>query len=1096
MHFKTIALLCLIGFAPALLAQKKSDKKTTEPEKWDINNPPGAFKEVSFDLNEGTWMNLDVSPDGKNIVFDLLGDIYSMPITGGVATCLRSGYAYEVQPRFSPDGKWISFTSDSDGADNVWMMQTDGSNAKQITKEDFRLLNNAVWTPDGQYIIARKHFTNTRSAGAGELWMYHTNGGTGMQLTKRKNDQQDLGEPCVSKDGKYVYYSEDVYPGGYFQYNKDPNSQIYVIKRLNIEKGENETVVQGPGGAVRPVLSNNGKTLAYVRRVREKTVLYLRNLETGIERPIYTDLSKDQQEAWALFGPYTNYNFTPDDNALIIWAKGKIRKIDTQMGAMTEIPFSVTSKHKITNALHVPQLAAPDSFTSRAIRHAITSADGKLLIFNAIGYLWKKDLPNGKPVRLTKGLDFEFEPSFSFDGKSLVYVTWSDVNKGQIIQLNLGNNFTKVLSGKMAGIFRSPKLSPDGALLVYQKEEGNDHQGFTYCNDPGIYLMNTASGESKLISKEGDHAYFSADGKRIFYSKGGEIFGELEKAFKSCDLTGNDVRTHYTSKYASQYSLSPDNKWLTFSELFKVYVTPFIQTGMPLDLNNTSTAYPVKQIAQDAGISLHWSDNETMHWTTGEEYFSISLKECFPFLTGAAKEPKAPLSAGLKIGLQLAQDKSNGLKAFTNAKIITMNGEEVIENGSILIRNNRIEQVGKSESVSIPPDAEVVDCKGKTIMPGLVDVHAHLGTFRLGLSPQQQWQYFTNLAFGVTTTHDPSSNSEMVFSQSEMVKAGTMVGPRIFSTGVILYGADGDFRATINKPEDAMSALRRTKAWGAFSVKSYNQPRRNQRQMVIDGARKLSMEVVPEGGSHFLHNMTMILDGHTGIEHNIPVSDIYDDVVKLWSSSNTGYTPTLIVSYGAVNGEYYWYQKENVWENERLMNFTPRALVDSRARHRTMVPDGEYLNGHIQIAKSCKKLADAGVKVNLGAHGQIQGLGAHWELKMLASGGMSTMQALKCATVNGAYYIGMEKEIGSLEKGKLADFIILDKNPLDDIDYIGTIKFTVANGHIYDAMTMNEYGKNAKKRIPFYFEQEFGNSDFKWHEETHGFHGHNCGCRK
>ncbi|MEZ5174474.1 MAG: amidohydrolase family protein [Bacteroidia bacterium] len=240
----------------------------------------------------------------------------------------------------------------------------------------------------------------------------------------------------------------------------------------------------------------------------------------------------------------------------------------------------------------------------------------------------------------------------------------------------------------------------------------------------------------------------------------------------------------------------------------------------------------------------------------------------------------------------------------------------------------------------------------------------------------------------------------------------------------------------------------------------------------------------------------MILDGHTGVEHNIPVHDIYADVIGMWSNSRTGYTPTLIVSYGAMNGEYYYYQHENVWENERLMNFTPRAIVDSRSRHREMVPEKEYEHGHMEIAAACKKLSDAGVKVNLGAHGQIQGLGAHWELKMLASGGMTPLEAIRCATANGAFYIGMEDELGSLEKGKIADFLILSANPLDDLNNISSLETTVANGRAWNAMTMQPLYGNNKSRLPFYFEQEYGNEDFQWHDETHGFHGHSCGCRK
>jgi imidazolonepropionase-like amidohydrolase len=380
-------------------------------------------------------------------------------------------------------------------------------------------------------------------------------------------------------------------------------------------------------------------------------------------------------------------------------------------------------------------------------------------------------------------------------------------------------------------------------------------------------------------------------------------------------------------------------------------------------------------------------------------------------------------------------------------------------------------------------------------MPGIVDAHAHLGNFRYGLSPQKQWEYYANLAFGVTTAHDPSSNSEMIFSQSEMLRAGTMVGPRVFSTGVILYGADGDFKAVVNSLDDARSAIRRTKAFGAFSVKSYNQPRREQRQQVIQAARELNMEVVPEGGSTFFHNMSMIMDGHTGIEHNIPVAPLYKDVLTLWGNSRSGYTPTLIVNYGGMSGEYYWYQKGNVWENERLLAFTPRGIIDSRSRHRVMVPDAEYDNGHLLTSRDCKRLTDAGVKVNLGAHGQLQGLGAHWELWMLKQGGMTNLEALQAATINGAAYLGMDHQIGSLKAGKLADLVVLDKNPMEDIQHTSTVQYTVINGRIYDATTLNELGNRPRTRSKFYWEQHQHADYFPWHEASHNIHRVQCSCQ-
>jgi len=1071
--FSSLAVI-LMAFT---LIKDDKDKKA-----WDVNNPPGKYTQTEFTVNEGTWMSLDISPDGKEIVFDLLGDIYSMPVSGGEAKLLRGGLALELQPRFSPDGTKISFTSDAGGGDNIWMMNRDGSNAKQITKENFRLLNNAVWMPDGNYIVARKHFTSTRSLGAGELWMYHTSGGEGVQLTKKKNEQQDLGEPCASADGKYIYYSEDMYPGGYFQYNKDPNNQVYAIKRYNIEKGEAEFVTGGVGGAQRPQISKDGKILAFVKRVREKTVLYLRDMETGEEWPVYDKLTKDQQEAWAIFGVYPNFSWL-DDNTIIIWAQGKIWKLDVKTFTAAEIPFTAKCKHRIREALKFKQEVAPDKFTAKTIRHAVTSPDEKTLIFNAAGFLWKKDLPNGNPERLTNGTDLEFEPCFSPDGKEIVYVTWSDENSGAIMKMNLSDKKTEKLTPEK-GIYRTPRFSPDGQTLVYQKEHGNDAQGNNFCVKPGLYWMSAKkAGTGYFITKEGENPSFNKEGTRIFYQA-----SEGENAvYKSCDPKGHEVRTHFTSKYTNDFVPSPDNNWIAYKELFKVYIAAFPATGKTVELSATMKSLPVAQVARHAGINIHWSaDGSKLHWTLGDEYFTNELKDRFTFLPGAPAKLLPMDSVGVKINLVLNTDKPSGWLALTNARIITMNGDEVIEVGTILIKDNQIVNVGKTSEVELPVTAKIINCSGKTIMPGIVDVHAHLGTFRQGLSPQKQWQYYANLAYGVTTTHDPSSNSEMVFSQSEMVKYGSMMGPRIFSTGTILYGAEGDFKAVINSLEDAKSAVSRTKAYGAFSVKSYNQPRREQRQQVIEAAAQLKIHVYPEGGSTTWYNMTHILDGHTGVEHNLPVAPLYDDFIKLWGASKTGYTPTLIVCYNAMNGENYWYQKTDVWKKERLLKYTPRYVIDSRSRHRTMTPDEEYENGHILVSKSCKKLLDAGVCVNLGAHGQLQGLGAHWELWCLSQGGMSNMQALRCATLNGAKYLGMDTEIGSLEKGKLADLIILEKNPLENIMNSESVQFTMVNGRLYDCETLNETGNYNKKRSKFYWEVPGYSPVFSWHEETHG----------
>lgn len=1048
--------LLAISFSSSIHAQENS--------KWNVEKPTGQLKAINFSTTEGTWMNLDVSPDGNSIVFDLLGDIYKMPVTGGNAELIAGGLAWEVQPRFSPDSKYISYTSDKDGGDNIWIMNSDGSGKKAITKEDFRLLNNAVWTADSKYLIARKHFTGHRSLGAGELWMYHVSGGfDGIQLTKRKNDQQDLGEPNISPDGKSVFFSEDVSPGPYFQYNKDPNGEIYKIKKLNFEDGSIESVAGGAGGAVRPQISPDGKMLAYVKRVKLKSQLFVQNLETGEEFPVYEDLSRDQQETWAIFGVYPNFNWLPDNQTIVFYAKGKIRKVDIITQLNEEIPFSVNVKQNISEALRFEQQVFKDEFDVKMIRQLVTSPDGKKIAFNAAGYIYIKDLPNGKPERITNGTDWEFEPNFSPDGNTIVYTTWNDELRGAIMKLNLKSKTSEKLSQEN-GFYYTPKFNSKGDLVVYRKGVGNNVLGYTFGKNPGIYTMTINGDNVKLVSKEGIKPQFSNNDSRIYF----QTTENSKKAFKSCDINGGKSRTHYISEYANEFILSPDDKWLAFNELYQVYLTPFINNASGIELSSKNKAFPLRKITRDAGSYIHWSkDSRAIHWTLGPKYFKKEIKDAFDFADGS-KEKSTSDTIGLDINLKLKADVPIGKIALKGARIISMKGDEIIETGTIIIDRNKIIAIGKEIDISIPSDARVYNLYGKTIMPGMVDVHAHLNTSPDGISPQQDWSYYANLAYGVTTSHDPSSNTEMAFSQSEMLKSGRLIGPRVYSTGTILYGADGDFKAVINDLDDARSHLKRMQAVGAFSVKSYNQPRRSQRQQIIQAARELKMEVMPEGGSTFFTNMNMIADGHTGIEHNIPVVPVYKDVTEFWNASKTAYTPTLIVSYGSQFGENYWYDRTNVWENQKLIEFTPRPVLDSRSRRRTTSEYGDY--GHIEVSKAVNQIAKGGTKINIGAHGQLQGLGAHWELWMLEQGGMKPFDILKAATIHGASYLGMDKEIGSLEKGKLADLIVLNDNPLEDIRNSEKIQYVMINGRLFDAESMSELSDTVKPRSKFWWQ--------------------------
>jgi imidazolonepropionase-like amidohydrolase len=406
--------------------------------------------------------------------------------------------------------------------------------------------------------------------------------------------------------------------------------------------------------------------------------------------------------------------------------------------------------------------------------------------------------------------------------------------------------------------------------------------------------------------------------------------------------------------------------------------------------------------------------------------------------------------------------------ALTGGRIITMNGDEVIENGTVVIDGNRITAVGPAGSVAVPEGARTFDVSGKTLIPGLIDAHAHLSYDSLDVNAQRNPQYFANLAYGVTTSHDPSASTHTVFSQAEMIGAGEMVGPRIFSTGFILYGALIPDMAVIDSYADALSHVQRLKSVGAFSVKSYMQPRRDQRQWILRAARAEDMLVMPEGGGDFPVNMGMVMDGHSGIEHSLSVGQLYKDVITLFATSRAGYTATLLVSYGGQPGENWFYQHYNVWENEKLQQYFPARSIDARSRRRTMSAEDDF--NHKRVSHHLMQIDAAGGLITLGAHGQLQGLGAHWEMWALTHGGMEPHNALKAATINGAEYLGMDSDLGSIAAGKLADIVVLDKNPLDQIENSDSVSLTVINGVVYDADSMDQLWPQQVERGKFYFQ--------------------------
>ncbi|RLV60816.1 amidohydrolase [Parashewanella curva] len=1051
-------------YAAMALSLSITTAQAKEETKWSVNEPANQpLQSVDINVNEGTWMNVSVSPDGNNIVFDLLGDIYQMPINGGKAKRLVKGIAWQMQPVYSPDGKSIAYTSDENGGDNIWVMDADGSNHRKVTDETFRLLNSPAWSPDSQYLVARKHFTASRSLGAGEVWLYHVTGGKGVRLTERPNDQKDLGEPAYSPDGRYIYFSQDATPGKTFHYSKDSVKGIYKIKRYDTQTGDIKVLVSGTGGAIRPTPSPDGTKLAYIKRDGFQSTLYVLDLKSGRKTKLYDKLDRDMQETWAIHGVYPTMAWTPDNRDIVFWAGGKINRLNTKTHTAKVIPFEVNDTRDIQPAVVVKQDIDKDQFDVKMLRMAQVSPNGKKVVYEALGKLWVRNIKDGKAKRLTRLNDniAELFPQWSRDGKKIVFTTWNDQKQGSVRVVSARGGKPKVLTDE-PGKFVEPTFSPDGKTIVYRKASGGRLLSKTWSQEPGLYQVDIKGKKNTFITSSGYQPQFGSSNERVYFMDYGKT-----PEFASINLNGHEKRTHYTSKLATEFRISPDGKNLAFAERFKVFVTPFAKHGETINIGPSATNLPVTQLSTRAGESISWGgDNNQLYWTLGPELYQAKVNTDYT----KAKDDEKVEATITDLGFKKDAYVPRGTVAFVGGQVITMESDKVINNGIVIVKDNHIEAVGDN-SLSIPKGAKVIDISGKTIMPGLFDAHAHGSQGSNEIIPQQNWMMYANLALGVTTIHDPSNDTTEVFAASEQQKAGNIAAPRIFSTGTILYGANGPgYTSHVDSLDDAKFHLERLKKVGAFTVKSYNQPRRNQRQQVIAAARELDMMVVPEGGSLLQHNLSMIVDGHTTLEHSLPVASIYNDIKQVWKASNTSYTPTLVVAYGGISGEHYWYDKTNVWEHPRLSKYVPSELLNSRSMRRTKAPDGHY--NHFNVVKVAKELNDIGVVANIGAHGQREGLAAHWEMWMFAQGGMTNMEVLKTATINPAKTFALDHQLGSIKKGKLADLMVIDGNPLENIRDTDKVVYTMVNGKLYDAETMNELNGDMKKRKPFFFESK------------------------
>jgi Tol biopolymer transport system component len=1088
--------------------QEKKDEKKDEKKEEKKDDKKGlplkSDRKIEFTTDEGTWLSLDVSPDGKTIVFELVGDIYTLPIEGGQAKLIAGGMSFDTQPKFSPDGQWIAFLSDREGSDNIWIMHADGSGVKQVSKDPNNDFASPSWDPSGKYIyVSKTHF----GIGPREIWMYHVDGGTGIQITKskptpttkREDRPNDIGV-VASSDGRYLYYAERHRD---FSYNS--MLPLWEIKRKDRKTGDEDTIIQQPRSAMRPGLSPDGKFLLYVTRHETESGLRLRNLETGEDRWVRYPVTRDDQEALFTRDLFPGYAFLPGGKEIVYNQDGKIRRLNLATGKETIIPFTAQVSLQIGPKLDFPQTVEQGPVKVRLIMDPMESPDGKKLAFSAMTHLYIMDLPGGKPQRLTTGNAHEFQPAWSPDGKSIVYVTWSS-DGGQLWKIPSPGG-TPVQLSKSLAVYSNPAWSPDGTKIVLLRGNAYDRENSTFdrgqTGSADLIWIPADGGDANLIlpARGAGGPHFTNEKDRIYlYTPQGLV---------SLRYDGTDRRTHLIVKGQGLYFFeepvpasdvvpSPDGQWVLAHVMNQLYLIAMPAVGgEPPTVDVTKPAVPAKRLTDIGADYFAWADGgKTITWAVGASLFREPLsvvsfeppkdekkegdkKDAAPQVTDAKKDEKTDQRKDEKkeekklkeqekdvqeiaVSLESPRKTPKGTIVLRGATVVTMKGDEVLKNADIVIENNRIKSVGAKGSV--PAGAKVFDVSGKTIVPGFVDTHAHWTEIRRGILDTQNWSFLANLAYGVTAGLDVQTSTNDMFAYQDLVDAGDILGQRAFSTGPGVF-SDNNFQSA----EEVKGVLTKyRKYYGTHNIKSYIVGNRKQRQYMVQASKELEMMPTTEGALDLKLNLTHVIDGFHGNEHTLPITPLYKDVIEMFAKSGIAETPTLIVNYGGPFGEEYWFENSEVHDNAKLNHFMPHRIIDQRTKRR----QGWFRKDEYEfpkLAAQMAKLVRAGGLVGVGSHGEMQGIGYHWEMWMLASGGMTPLEVIRCATVNGSKIVGRPADLGSIEPGKLADLLIMDKSPLEDIHNTNTIHWVMKNGELFEGDTLNQVWPEQKKLEPLWF---------------------------
>ncbi len=1095
------ALALSLGLSGPAIAQETSEPPVADAAVFAdsprAQQPPGqtlpyaaqtsGMRRLITDVSHGTWMSLDVAPDGRTLVMDILGDLYRLAVAGGKATRITSGLPFDTQPTFSRDGRWIAFVSDRSGAENLWVARPDGSDARQISfGDDDSVLVSPAWAPDGQAIYVSRYRPDLNNY---EMWRYDLSGAATLVVpirdtptTPRDGWRSTLGG-VVSSDGRWLYAARLI---GGLDFSKIDH---WTIVRRDLATGAEQTIVTlpdgprtalDPGTFFRPALSPDGRSLAYAMREAGQTELRLRDLATGADRRLAAPIEHDQLQSSMWQDLVPRYGFTPDGKAILLSVRGAIERIALADGTVTPIPFTAHLDLAIGPSTRQDIREDTGPVHARLIMAPVVSPDRRSLAFSALGRLYVKKLDGGLPHEFAAGGDPQFEPSWSPDGRRLAWVSWSERGGGAVWTAPSDGSQPPTKLSTLSAAYSYPVFTPDGAHVLAlrsgRQARLDVYMEYGKLHDAELVEWPAGGGSARVVTRGqiGSRPQF-ANGTAYVLADDGLDAVDLATGARlpAVQVKGPGWYFQDGAAPVDDLRISPDGKWLLAQVAQQLHVVAMpAKPGTTIDLS--APGLPHRRVSAAGADYFEWSaDGARIDWTTGSTLHSRPLAGIT--LAPADRpswvaEARTDDIASTRADIIARRAIARGRLLLRGARVLTMAparrgapGDPVIPAADILIADGRFAQVGPVGSFAVPPGTTIRDVSGFTILPGFIDTHDHIATVRRDILGLEDWGLRARLAAGVTTSFDPSTLTIDMLAYQDLLDAGLMVGPRIRQTGVALFSMQ-----RFTSLDDVLAVMRRYRDdYRIRNIKEYRAGDRRVREWVAQACAQLGMQPTTEGALSMKLDLSQVLDGYAGNEHALVASPLQEDVLALLKTAHTSYTTTLNITNGGPEGEDWAIAHDDPDRDPAILRWWPKLFRDQLFLHTDWRPIGEYR--FPAIAADAARLQAEGGLVGIGSHGEAPGIGFHWEMELHRAGGMTPLAVLHAATIGSAETIGRNSDLGSIEPGKIADLVVLGADPSADIRNARAVTWVMRDGHLYDARDLAEVWPSARALSPSWF---------------------------